>query len=62
MCFASARHKGQDKLNGALFPVHKVNVSDSREIKDIKNIEIRSFVKYILSAKKRVSHIRRVVV
>lgn len=47
----SAWHKEQDKLNGALFPVHEVNVSDSREIKDIKNTEIHSFVKYTLSAK-----------
>lgn len=40
MCFASAWHEEGDKLNGALFPVHKVNVSDSRDIKDIKHMEL----------------------
>lgn len=33
MCSALAWHKEEAEMNGSLFPVHKVNVSDSRVLK-----------------------------
>lgn len=53
MCFASAKAQGAGRAEWSTFPVHKVNVSGSREIKDIKHMEITSFYRTTFFKKKR---------
>lgn len=56
MCFASAKAQGAGRAEWSTFPVHKVNVSGSREIKDIKHIEITSFNRTTFFKKRSESH------
>lgn len=49
LCISVAQGGGEAEWS--TFPVHKVNVSDSRVIKDIKRVVFDPIVKQMLSAK-----------